>query len=1022
MPDTTGWLSPSLPSAPSPPSAPQLLSRTTDSLNVSWTGNASFYVLQHGVGDTLNDSLTNRIKVTTAMITNLIAGETYSIKVIAYNDVTGGIGVPGQATNITTIPNPTGVPTAVRASTDSSTIATVSWSNPTNTEWDDVTVSCQPSCTNQKVDNSTSTVDITGLTPGETYTFTTVVSSNGVKSSPSQTSAPLTMIPNPTGVPTAVRASTDNSTIATVSWSNPTNTEWDDVTVSCQPSCTNQTVHNSMSTVDITGLTPGETYTFTTVVSSNGVKSSPSQTSAPLTMKPSDPTSFRASANGQNITLSWSYPTGHVTSGFSLRCSPSIDGCNSIWKPVGSENSTTITLFGATLGQTYSFTLRAESGPAVSKVYSDGASVAINMDAASPSNLHNIDENRDNLTLRWNAPLNVVLHSYRLYWNATNGAQSNYADTKDSTTTTLTVSTLEPGFSYDFSVASLSDSGALSSPSNVISYTAYPSEVTGLTLKPPSHDTLIFTWNFTGRYENFTYSLFPDTPGSQVFLTNQSDVYTLKYSSLSVDTEYNFTVGTQVQDAANASSYKFSEFITASGRTDEFNPDQVVGLRIVKSTNDSITISWNPPDQPNGVIIGYVVQRYIKDESGCAQSVFFNCTNCQRREYDYSTTVINLTSQCSQQDPDWSYDSTDIFSYEFTGLKVFTEYIFKIFAINTKVPSVDNISLTTNEAAPGPVRNLTVDTEARILYAKWLPPSKDNGVIREYGVEVFESDNEVEGANLVFSSNTNDTQLNITKDIKPYTSYTISVRAKTGFVKWGPEVISLPVITLQSAPTVGPANFQNTSWESQNITLTWSEIPPEHRNGEIRGYILRFNLSNGESIIKNLSKDSRTVTVSVEKANSAYVFKLAGYVMIDGQRVEGSPASISVMSKPADERREEGLPAVIRVRTSAAGLSGWTVGVIVLIVIVIILTCLLTILLVRHVKMIRKEEKKEEGVAIPQINTDYDVIADTVELKKGMSVNGFSSFENNNLDNADAAYEMPKASPEAHQYDVIGKR
>ncbi|XP_067950595.1 receptor-type tyrosine-protein phosphatase H-like [Watersipora subatra] len=581
---------------PNPTGVPTVVRASTNSstiATVSWSNPT--YTEWDDVTVSCQPSCTNQIvhkPTSTVDITGLTPGETYTFTAVV--SISGVYSSP--------IPNPTGVPTAMRASTDSSTIATVSWSNPNNTEWDDVTVSCQPSCTNQTVDKPTSTVDITGLTPGETYTFTAVVSINGVKSCLSQTSAPLTMTPNPTGVPTAMRASTDGSTIATVSWSNPTNTEWDDVTVSCQPFCNNQTVHKPTSTVDITGLTPGETYTFTTVVSSDGVKSGPilNPTGVPTTVrastdsstivtvswsnptntewddvtvscqpsegprcsvvnifiKPSDPTSFLASANGENITLTWDYPAGHVTSGFSLRCSPSIDGCNSIWKPVDSENSRTLSFVGANYGQTYSFMLRAVSGPAASKVYSDKASLAINLDAASPLNLENIDENIDNVTLRWNAPVNSVLHLYSLYWNATNGAPSNYADTKDSTSTTLTVSTLEPGFSYDFSVASLSYSGALSSPSNVISYTAYPSEVTGLTLQPPSHDTLIFTWNFTGRYEDFTYSLVPDTSGSQVVLVNKSDVYTLKYSSLSVDTEYNFRVGTQVQDAANASSYK----------------------------------------------------------------------------------------------------------------------------------------------------------------------------------------------------------------------------------------------------------------------------------------------------------------------------------------------------------------------------------------------------------------------------------------------------------------------------------
>ncbi|XP_067950592.1 exoglucanase A-like [Watersipora subatra] len=156
------------PAAPSPPSAPQLLSRTNDSLSVNWTGTASFYMLQHGARGSLNDSLTNRTKVTTAMITGLIAGETYSIKVVAYNDATGGTGVPGPATNITTKPNSV---SNIRVSGITGEKVKLEWAAPSGGgKWDIVNISCVngTSCNAISVSYGVWETDMKSLEPGQT--------------------------------------------------------------------------------------------------------------------------------------------------------------------------------------------------------------------------------------------------------------------------------------------------------------------------------------------------------------------------------------------------------------------------------------------------------------------------------------------------------------------------------------------------------------------------------------------------------------------------------------------------------------------------------------------------------------------------------------------------------------------------------------------------------------------------------------------------------------------------------------
>ena len=60
--------------------------------------------------------------------------------------------------------------------------------------------------------------------------------------------------------------------------------EWDNVTVTCSPSCSSVVVIKPATTAIVSTLTPGLTYSFHAVVSSNGVTSELVETRHPLTI------------------------------------------------------------------------------------------------------------------------------------------------------------------------------------------------------------------------------------------------------------------------------------------------------------------------------------------------------------------------------------------------------------------------------------------------------------------------------------------------------------------------------------------------------------------------------------------------------------------------------------------------------------------------------------------------------------------------------------------------------------------
>ena len=67
-----------------------------------------------------------------------------------------------------------------------------------------------------------------------------------------------------------------------------------------------------------------------------------------------------------------------------------------------------------------------------------------------------------------------------------------------------------------------------------------------------------------------------------------------------------------------------------------------------------------------------------------------------------------------------------------------------------------------------------------------------------------------------------------------------------------------------------------------------------------RGYVLRYHLNSKSIGTVDFGEDENQYTASDLRSDTLYEFNLAAYINVD-------------------ERREEGPPAVINVRTSAAG-------------------------------------------------------------------------------------------------------
>ena len=81
----------------------------------------------------------------------------------------------------------------------------------------------------------------------------------------------------------ATLSPTNNTSVANISWVNPSGV-WDNVTISCVPDCQSKTVGNTTTSTSISGLSPGQSYTFSAVVTSNDQNSTPVTTPNSLTI------------------------------------------------------------------------------------------------------------------------------------------------------------------------------------------------------------------------------------------------------------------------------------------------------------------------------------------------------------------------------------------------------------------------------------------------------------------------------------------------------------------------------------------------------------------------------------------------------------------------------------------------------------------------------------------------------------------------------------------------------------------
>src|SRR5260370_13685203 len=276
----------------------------------------------------------------------------------------GSMGVDAIVTGGTCSTAP-GAPTSVQA-TAGNAQATVTWqaaSAGKNCTVSGYTVTSNPESLTAAVGGTTTTATVGNLINGRPYSFT-VTATNQFGQGPIS-AASNTVTPSGTNTaPSAPQsvAATAGNTQATVTWGVPAlrgGAVITQYTVTSSPGGLTATSANQ--TVTVTGLTNGQSYTFTvTATNSAGTSpaSSPCNSIAPATV-PGAPTGPSATAGNGQATLIWTAPAsngGTAISGYLV--TPYVGSTPQAATTFGSP-ATTETVSGFSNGTAYTFTVAA---------------------------------------------------------------------------------------------------------------------------------------------------------------------------------------------------------------------------------------------------------------------------------------------------------------------------------------------------------------------------------------------------------------------------------------------------------------------------------------------------------------------------------------------------------------------------------------------------------------------------------------------------------------------------------------
>ncbi|XP_053068813.1 receptor-type tyrosine-protein phosphatase F isoform X9 [Acinonyx jubatus] len=210
--------------------------------------------------------------------------------------------------------------------------------------------------------------------------------------------------------------------------------------------------------------------------------------------------------------------------------------------------------------------------------------------------------------------------------------------------------------------------------------------------------------------------------------------------------------------------------------------------------------------------------------------------------------------------------------YSIGGLSPFSEYAFRVLAVNSigRGPPSEAVRARTGEQAPSspPRRVQARMLSASTMLVQWEPPEEPNGLVRGY--RVYYTPDSRRPLSAWHKHNTDAGLLTTVGSLLPGITYSLRVLAFTA-VGDGPPSPTIQVKTQQGVPAQ-PADFQAEAESDTRIQLSWL-LPPQER---IIKYELVYWAAEDEGQQHKVTFDpTSSYTLEDLKPDTLYHFQLA---------------------------------------------------------------------------------------------------------------------------------------------------
>ncbi|XP_019637964.1 PREDICTED: phosphatidylinositol phosphatase PTPRQ-like [Branchiostoma belcheri] len=512
----------------------------------------------------------------------------------------------------------------------------------------------------------------------------------------------------------------------------------------------------------------------------------------------------------------------------------------------------TYTISDLTPGAVYSLTVAAQSGGRPSAA---STPVMEQTEPVPPTNVTFDLVNVTSLVVMWGSAAGVH-DGYNLTCTSCEGVQARPLSLSDNHTRHQ-YDGLIRGEMYNFTIITVSGP-KYSQPTEIIQFID-PAPVETITELSVYSRNVSLAWQPPeGVYSHFIVKVTSDSGESMMVKSNSLNVTLV---DLTPGTLYNFTVYT-VSGNKESVGTGYGPVPTL-----EEPPGPVSNLTLVATSSTTLQVSWQPPEEPNGVLTSYTLR--VRNSADMEWN-----NNCwSTYGHLYSTTGFNQPSYCHSNSRKHSFsrtrhnkwDDANRHSYyispsKHNGRNNFYKcptrdnswtcqhtkylshgYVVEVFAATA--PGVgDKESSTESTLQDRPcdaptdlvvsnTSSTSPDPNTKSVNITWTPPTQPNGDVM-YTVYITDSNNITTTINT-----TTATAHYVVDDLDSFSSYTVAVSAYT-VVGYGPESEEVMFVTEEGVPSTSITGLQ-ANLSATAAVLKWT--PPSDPNGIIQVYEVHYN-------------------------------------------------------------------------------------------------------------------------------------------------------------------------------------